>query len=118
MHYVYWRNNVFFCAEISIFSYVFKYRALYDYRQIIICLSVFVRSRILTCIKYMHYSFHENNVYNLCVYFRELDSRKALPENGNGIVGIMYVNTYSRTQLYLVFNIQEFTTTTCFGPVM
>ena len=33
------------------------------------------------------------------------------------IVGVRYVNTYSRTQLYFFFNIQEFTTTTCFGPI-
>jgi hypothetical protein len=34
------------------------------------------------------------------------------------IVAVRYVNTYSRTQLYIYFlNIQEFTTTTCFGPI-
>jgi len=33
------------------------------------------------------------------------------------IVAVRYVNTYSRTQLYLFLNIQEFTTTTCFGPI-
>jgi len=30
---------------------------------------------------------------------------------------VRYVNTYSRTQLYLIFNIQDLTTTTCFGPI-
>jgi len=33
------------------------------------------------------------------------------------VVGVRYVNTYSRTQLYLFLNIQEFTATTCFGPI-
>jgi len=34
------------------------------------------------------------------------------------IVGVRYVNTYSRTQLYIFFlSIQDFTTSTCFGPI-
>jgi len=32
-------------------------------------------------------------------------------------VSEVYVNTYSRTQLYLFLNVQEFTTTTCFVPI-
>ena len=31
--------------------------------------------------------------------------------------GVRYVITYSRTQLYLFLILQEFTTTTCFGPI-
>ena len=33
------------------------------------------------------------------------------------VARVRYVNTYSGTHLYLFLILQEFTTTTCFGPI-